>query len=66
MNPVEALQLLDIASRMAPLSYEDQVKRCTAVDVLKKAVEPSEGEKSPEPEALPDAPAKQVRNGAKK
>ncbi len=42
MNPEDALQLLDAASRLAPLSYDDQVRRCTAVDVLKKAIEPAE------------------------
>ncbi len=49
MNPEEALQLLDAASRLAPLSYDDQVRRCTAVDILKKAIQPAE-EKQQEPE----------------
>ncbi len=70
MNPEDALQLLDAASRLAPLSYDDQVRRCTAVDVLKKAIEPAEEKVaedwSPSPESV-DASARPVaRKGAKK
>lgn len=63
MNPEDALQLLDAASRLAPLSYDDQVRRCTAVDVLKKAIEPAE-EKEKEPAELVQGST--ARKGAKK
>lgn len=63
MNPEEALQLLDAASRLAALSYDDQVRRCSAVDVLKKALEPAD-EKQKEPEV--DVTTRPTTKGAKK
>lgn len=67
MSPEEALQVLDLCSRLAPLNYEDQVRRCSAVDVLKgllpKEEEPAAEPAPPEPKAADDK--KPVRKGAK-
>ena len=67
MSPEEALQVLDLCSRLAPLNYEDQVRRCTAADVLKgllpKEEEPAAGLEPTEIKAADDK--KPVRKGAK-
>lgn len=40
MTPQEALSILDQISRLAGITYDAQLQRCKAIDVLRSAVEP--------------------------